>query len=110
MLKCYDQSKIENNLLKCDQCKQKFDHYCQLRFLPTTCVSRIDREAVNRKFKCGICLNEHQTPEDGFALNEKIHDLLTSEQIEISRGKEHDQLEIILSNLYSLARSLKFES
>jgi len=102
MLKCYDQSKIENNLLKCDQCKQKFDHYCQLRFLPTTCVSRIDRETVNRKFKCGICLNEHQTPEDGFALNEK--------KMEISRGKEHDQLEIILSNLYSLARSLKFES
>jgi hypothetical protein len=116
MLKCYDQSKIENNLFKCDQCKQKFDHYCQPRFLPcyktvcTTCVSRIEKEAVNRKFKCDICLNEHQIPEDGFALNEKIYDLLTSEQMEISRGKEHDQLEINLSNLYSSARSLKFES
>jgi len=73
-------------------------------------VSRIEEEAVNRKFKCGICLKEHQIPEDGFALNEKIYDLLTSEQMEISRGKEHDQLEINLSNLYSLARFLKFES
>jgi len=70
-------------------------------------VSRIEKEAVNRKFKCVICLNEHQIPEDGFALNEKIHDLLTSEQMEISRGKEHDQLEINICNLYSLTKSLK---
>jgi hypothetical protein len=47
MFKCYDQSKIENNLLKCDQFKQKFDNYHQPRFLLyhktvcTTCVSDI---------------------------------------------------------------------
>jgi hypothetical protein len=70
-------------------------------------MSRIDREAVNQKFICGICLKEHHIPEDGFTLNEKIYDLLTSEHMEISRGKEHERLEINICNLYSLARSLK---
>jgi len=43
-----------------------------------------------RIFKCGVCLKEHQTPEEGFALNEIVYELLTSEQIEISHNSNNN--------------------
>jgi len=112
MLKCYDQSKIESDILKCDQCKVPFNAYCHPKFLPcfkticTECVFKIEKEALNKKFECGVCFNEHYIPENGFVLNEKVYQLLASEPIEISRGKEYDQLQANLNKIDSLVKSI----
>jgi hypothetical protein len=112
MFKCYDLSKIENYIFKCDQCKVPFDQYSQPKYLPcheticSDCVVKIENEAINKKFKCAICLEDHYIPENGFALNKKVYDLITAEPMEISRGKEYDQLQDNLKKLESLNKSL----
>jgi hypothetical protein len=116
MFKCYNQSKIENDLLKCDQCNLPFDQYCEPKFLPcfkticTKCVSKIEEEATNKCFKCEICSRDHCIPDGGFTLNEKIYNLLTCEQMEISRGREYEQLQNNLGKIETFSSRLRFDS
>jgi len=112
MFKCYDSIKLPNNILKCDQCKEPFNAYDQPRFLPcgeticSTCVVKIEKEATNSKFKCGICMKDHFIPEEGFPINKKISDLITADPIEISRGKEYEKLQKSLNELQSIIQLL----
>jgi hypothetical protein len=99
MFKCYDHSKLQNNILKCDQCNVPFNAYDQPRIIScgdticSTCVIKIEKESVNKKFKCGICMKDHRMPEEGFPINKKISDLINAEPMEISRGKEYEKLQ-----------------
>jgi len=104
---------LKNNVLKCDKCRAQFDEYCQPKFLPcfnticTTCEFTIKREAINKRFKCGVCGQDHLIPDDGFVLNKKIYDIITAESMEISRGENYDKLQSNLNKLETLFKLLK---
>ena len=103
------------NLLKCNQCNEKFDDYEQPRSLPcgkiicSLCVDKIEKEAIKSKFKCIICSNEHQIPKEGFGINDLALHLLTSKAKEMWRGKRYEQLKINLQKIEALTRELKFD-
>ncbi len=75
MFKCYDHFKLQNNILKCDQCKEPLNAYDQPKFLPcgeticSSCVVKIEKVAFNKKFKCNICLEDHSIPDNSFPIN-----------------------------------------
>jgi hypothetical protein len=58
----------------------------------TTCELTIQKEAINKRFKCTVCLTDHLIPDDGFVLNEKILQLIVTEPIDISRGENYERL------------------
>ena len=55
MLKFHDHSKLQNEILKCDQCQESFNLYDQLRFLPcyeticSICVGKIEKKAISKR-------------------------------------------------------------
>jgi len=108
-----NKSDLKSKILKCDKCMIPFDEYCHPKFLPcfkticTTCELTIHKEAINKRFKCGVCTNDHYIPDNGFTLNEKIYDLIAAEPMEISRGENYDNLHLNLNKLESLFRMLK---
>ena len=110
MLKLHDHAKLQNSILKCDLCKLSFDDYCKPKFLPclkticTTCELTIHKEAIKKQFKCGVCEKYHFIPDDGFALNEKIYELISAEPMEISRGESYERL---LDNLNKVESIIK---
>ncbi len=40
---------------------------------------KIEKEAINKEFKCFVCLTDHLIPDDGFVLNKKICSLILTE-------------------------------
>jgi len=66
----------------------------------------IESEAINKKFVCKVCLKDHLIPDEKFPLNDKINALIKSELIEISRGKEYEELKINLEKINSLEKLL----
>ena len=84
-----------------------FNAYDQTRIIScgdticSTCVIKIEKEAVNKKFKCGICIKDHRIP-----INKKISDLINAEPIEISRGKEYEKLQESMNKLQSIIQLL----
>jgi hypothetical protein len=108
-----NKSDLKNTILKCDKCKKPFDEYCQPKFLPcfkticTTCELTIQREAINRRFKCGLCLKDHYIPDDGFVIDETKYALIKAEPMEISRGENYDNLHLNLNKLETLFKILK---
>jgi hypothetical protein len=112
MFKCYDSNKLKNEILKCDKCRIPFDEYCQPKFLPcfkticTTCELTIHKEAINKRFKCGVCLNDHHIPDNGFVLNEIVTKIITTEPTEISRGNGYEELKKNLNKIFSITNLL----
>ena len=112
MFKCFDNTKLQNEILKCDQCNVPFNAYDQPRSLPcgdticSACVAKIEREATNQKFKCSICKRDHYIPEEGLALNKKICALITAEPMEISRGENYERLQNNLKNIKMISQLL----
>lgn len=112
MFKCYDTSKLQNEILKCDECKVSFNSYDQPRILPcgeticSTCLLKIEKRAMNKRFKCSLCLADHYIPDNGFAINKKMYALITSEPMEISRGYEYDRLQENLNKVLSISKLL----
>lgn len=55
-----------------------FNDYDQPKFLPwheticSSCVVKIEKEAINKKYKCSNCLGDHYIPENGFPINKKM--------------------------------------
>jgi hypothetical protein len=94
MFKCYDK-----NFLKCDKCQVPFNSYDQPRFLPcreticSACYVKIEIEAINKKLFCSSCLADHYIPHNGFPINKMIHDLITTEPMEMSRGENPELLQ-----------------
>jgi hypothetical protein len=107
MIITFDIDKFKNNLLKCDQCELPFGDYCAPKFLPcfkticTTYEQQIQREAIDKRFKCGVYNKDYYIPEDGFVLNEMAIKIIDAG---ISISKEHDQFQLNLRKLDSLAR------
>lgn len=116
MFKCYDHLKLKNEVLKCDQCSMLFNEYDHPKFLPcheticSNCAIKIEKEAINKKFKCNICLEDHYISNNGFKLNKTKFDLIKSEPIEISRGYEYERLQENLKKVETIANLLWFES
>jgi hypothetical protein len=104
---------LKNNILKCDKCKTPFDEYCQPKFLLcfkticTKCELTIQKEAINKRFKCGVCLKDHYIPDDGFVIDETKYALIKAEPMEISRGENYDKLNLNLNKLEILFKMLK---
>ena len=103
---------LKNNILKCDRCKLPFDEYCKPKFLPcfkticTTCELTIHREAIDKRFKCGVCSKDHYIPDGGFVIDETKYSLITSEPMEISRGENYDKLQDNLNKVKLIAESI----
>ncbi len=116
MLEYYDNSKVQNIILKCDLCKLTFDQYCLPKYLAcqkticSVCEVKIKNEAINKKYKCGVCSKYHYIPDDGFPLNSIVNKHIRAEPIKTSFGKEYERLQSNLDKIDSLARSLSFES
>ena len=112
MLKLLDYAKLQNSILKCDQCKTPFDEYCQPKFLPcfkticTKCERNIHKDEINKQFKCGVCEKYHFIPEVGFVVDETKYALITAECIEISRGENYEQLKQNLNKIESIVKLL----
>jgi len=66
------------------------------------------KNAINRTFKCEVCLKDHIIPEDGFIVNQLASHLITSRPQPIWRGKRYEKLKINLDKLNTLKRELKF--
>jgi len=112
-MEIYQESYIRN-LLKCNQCNTNFSDYDQPKSLKCgniicrKCETKILKDAVNRKFKCEVCSNDHLVPEDGFSINQLACHLLASKPQPIWRGKKYEKLRIKLDKLNTLKRELKF--
>jgi hypothetical protein len=110
MFKCYDNTKLKNEILKCDQCNLPFDEYCQTKFLPcfkticTTCELTIHKKAINKRFKCGVCAKDHFIPDDGFVIDETKFSLISAELMEISRGENYERLQNNLNKVFSIVK------
>jgi len=115
MFKCYDTNKLQNDILKCDKCQVPFNSYDQPKFLPcheticSACVNKIEKEAINQKFKCILCLEEHTIPNNGFPINKKIYALITTEPMEISRGNEYEKLQENISKVVSICKIIWYD-
>jgi len=105
-----NKSNLKNNILNCDQCKVPFNDYDQPRILPcgeticSICLLKIEKKAINQKFNCNLCLNDHSIPDNGFPINKKMCALITVEPMEISRGHEYDQLQNNLNKVQSIVK------
>ena len=102
-------------ILKCDQCKTPFDEYCQPKFLPcfkticTKCELTIQKEAINKRFKCGVCLKDHYIPDDGFVIDETKYALIKAEPMEISRGHEFERRQNNLNKVKLIVKLLRYD-
>jgi len=113
------QESFQNNDLKCDQCNNSFDLYCEPKLLPcgnticNDCESKIEKEVVNNQFNCKICLIYHLIiPNEKFPINKEKHAKITAEpEKEMPKSEDYIQLELNLNNIQSLILQLKdFES
>jgi len=74
-MEIYEESYIRN-LLKCNQCNNNFDDYDQPKSLQcgkivcSICESKIVKKAINKWFKCEICLEDHYIPEKCLSIND----------------------------------------
>jgi hypothetical protein len=113
----YQKSLIQDNILKCDQCNNQLTEHDEPKNLPcyniicSTCEFTIRRNAnTEKRFNCRICLNDHFIPESGFVLNKRVNLLIQAEPMEISLGKEYDDLKLNLRKLEILTESFKFDN
>lgn len=110
----YEESLIEN-LLKCQQCGQKFNEYDQPRILPcgkticNNCIVRLKHQSLSNAFKCSICSTEHNIPENGFIINEIASNLMLLQPKEVYRSEQCEQLKLNLKNLTQLVQELTFD-
>jgi hypothetical protein len=99
--------------LKCNKCKNQFNEYDQPKTLPcenticTSCEFTIQREAINKRFKCSICTQYHDIPDNGFVINNEIYCLLTAKPIQMIPSEECNQLELIINETKLLDNRMK---
>jgi len=101
--------------LKCDQCNNPFDLYCEPKLLPCNnticndCESKIVEKSINNQFKCEICLIYHTILANvKFPINKEKHAKLIAEPIEIpKKSEEYKQLEINFNNIKFLLKKLE---
>lgn len=101
---------IKLSSLNCDQCREQFDLYCEPKYLScgkticTKCEFTICREAIKKRFKCAICTQYHDIPDEGFLVNKEIYSKIKTELIELheEQSKESSQFEINLIKTKSL--------
>ena len=111
----YEQSEIID-LLKCQYCKHKYDHYNPPRTLPCCskticykCVLAVKTEMKNKTYKCMICLEAGYIPAKGFPVNEVLVKLIEKQPHEIYRGAEVEKLKNILNILENSTEKFSFE-
>jgi hypothetical protein len=109
----YEEKEI-NQLLKCEQCNQR---YIQPRNLPcdeyicTNCLEKLIEEQSAKqsgKLKCCYCSEEHDMPERGFPISNKLEMLLETKPNEIYRGKAVEELATRLRNIKNELNAFKY--
>jgi len=60
-----------------------------------------------KRFKCSICTQYHDIPDNGFVINDEIYSLLTAETIQMIPTQECDQLELVLNETKLLDYKMK---
>jgi hypothetical protein len=105
--------KQKKDHLTCNECKNQFNEYDQPKTLPcenticATCEFTIQKEAINKRFKCRICTQYHDIPDNGFIINNEIYSLLTAKPIQMIPSEECDQLELIINETKLLENKMK---
>ena len=64
----------------------------------------IQKEAINKRFKCVVCAKDHYIPDDGFVLNEMAIKIISAEPMEISRGENYERLQNNLNKVLSIVK------
>lgn len=106
------QDSFVRSLLKCDQCDKIFIDDEKPKSLPcgnsicSDCELQMEEKAINMKFKCGMCSNDHIIPEEGFGINKIIQSLISAQPKRISRGRQYEILTIHIKNMEILMRDL----
>jgi len=110
--KMFYQDSFVRSLLKCDQCDKIFIDDEKPKSLPcgnsicSDCELKMEEKAINMKFKCDMCSNEHIIPEEGFGIHKIIHSLISAKPKRISRGRQYEILTIYIQNMELLMRDL----
>lgn len=109
----YEETQIKS-LLKCEKCTQDYDKDDQPRFLPchssicNQCLSTIETQAQDRKFKCELCLEEHYLPEKGFTINQVLFKLIKTRSFDLCTTNEYEQLRVSLNDIKTLTDQISF--
>ena len=106
-----------SNLLKCHHCGQPYDQYYKPRMLSCcgdsicdTCVESLEKNSVDKKYKCVLCPKFGFVPDDGFPINQLAVKLVSQRPKEAYRGKEHRDLKTNINGLEQLSKKLLLES
>ena len=90
----YEQSEI-TYLIRCQQCKQKYDQYHPHRILPCCykticyeCVLAVKIDMKNKTFKCVIYQGYGHIPGKGFPINEVLLQLIEKQPNEMKFTEE----------------------
>jgi len=105
---------IDYEKLKCGLCKVLFDQYCEPQYIPcgkticTTCQFKIQRESVDKIFKCEACTQYHEVPENGnFPINKETVALIAlDETVKMPKSREYEKLELNLNKIEILLAKL----
>jgi len=100
------QASIINEILKCNDCQQKFGENAEPRLLPCgySICGQCIIEIKKKNFKCKFCAKDHSISIDEFPLNQALAKMLLHQPEEVYRGPE---MEKIKSNLLILEKELK---
>ncbi len=108
----YEESYVRS-LIKCNQCEKVFTDYDQPKSLPcgeticSDCELKIQKEAINKRFRCVLCNEEHYLLEKGFPLNKIVLSLISAQPKKVSRGKQYERLRINIQSIEKLMNDLK---
>lgn len=100
------------SLLECPLCSKKYSEENDPRILPcgdTVCDECLLQIKVDEKqsFKCISCPKKHMNPEEGFAVNTLVLDLISLEAQDVTRSKETELLKNDLKELESVIVQLR---
>jgi len=86
---------MQNENLKCDQCKNLLNEYDQPKCLPcgkTICsMCEIKIKYIDNQFKCDLCSYYHDK-EFNLPINQSLYSLVTAPPIKIQRSQEYNTL------------------
>lgn len=108
----YEESFVRS-LIKCNQCEKVLTDYDQPKSLPcgeticSDCELKIQKEAIDKRFKCVLCNEEHYLPEKGLALNKIVLSLISAQPKRVSRGRQYERLRMNIQSIEKLMNDLK---
>jgi hypothetical protein len=104
----YVEEEIAGNLT-CPQCKSKYVDPRLIPCMDTLCNSCIQVLTENNEINCPFCQLKHPVPENGFASNKTISQMLNLRAHEVYRSSRVEKLKLKLARVCELTGDFKFQ-